>query len=591
MKKTQKYPRKLFITYSFVCLAALFLFFLVTLFLFYKQQYEKSVENQSQLAAKTSEQIDVSLQNMDRIVNGLLFNKSFIQLIKDPDAMLHYTDYSKQIFNAYTALDAPLFTTHRIIAFNNSLYYNLSKTGENQSYIKNAVKSWPWKRKLQEKEGQKLILPPHQDTFESPKCSVYSVARAIADGNGSYGVIEVQNDCAELEKLCSIDRDLGQIMIFSPDGQPVYPLNQSEEQQEFFKGVYGELSDSSGRFRYEGRQICYRISDYSGWVTILYCPIGMVVPYTMPWVLAIILIFILLAVNFVFAIRIVTDRMTAPLVHLNEALKEVSLDNLSLTLPQEYGIEEIENINQSFLAMFEQLKQSIARTVQARANEERANYLALQSQMNPHTIYNTIGMIESVSYMNGDMEVSKLCVCFSHMLRYLSDFTREHYYIQDEVEHLNNYSTLIRTRYDDCLDIIIHASPALMEKSIPKFTLQPLVENSVKHGFSNKFQHLVIRVDIQNDTCGWLIRIEDNGCGFTPERLSEVREQLKHCDECLSSHQDVLNMKIGSLTLSNIYIRCRIMFGPRLDFTVGNNTDAPGCFIQIKIREEAPDND
>lgn len=595
MKKTRKYSQKLFLVYACIYLAALLIIFGAALSVFYRQQYTKALDNQLQLVSEISEQLDVSLQNMDRIANGLLFNETFIDLMKDPDMAANYTNTNRQILNDFIALDAPLFPTYRIIAFNDTQYFNLSKSGENQSFIRTAIAAWPYREQLDSLDGRKLIIPTHQDSFSPEKRPVYSVVRSITDSENTYGVIEIQNEYSELEKLCDLSEQLGEIAVFSPDGDIIYPLEgKTSEQNDFYKDLFASISGSTALSSssevshkiWRTQQTGWLCSTYSGWTTVIYCPVTQMVPNTLSWLTLILLLFALMAFSFLSALRIVTDRMTAPLIRLNNAIKDVTLDNLNIELPQQYGIEEIEEINRSFLMMFDHLKKAIAVNIQARANEERANYLALQSQMNPHTIYNTIGMIESISYMNGDREVSNLCICFSHMLRYISDYSHRQYTVRDELQHLENYAVLIQTRYGERLKILTDAAPSLLDQLIPKFTLQPLAENSVKHGFSNTCSHLTVKVEIQENDKEWYIQVSDNGKGIDPDRLEDIQRELSHCDESLSSNHDVLNKKIGSLTLSNIYIRFRIMFGSRLIFTAANNPGSSGCFVRISIQKE-----
>lgn len=178
-----------------------------------------------------------------------------------------------------------------------------------------------------------------------------------------------------------------------------------------------------------------------------------------------------------------------------------------------YNIVEIENINRSFQAMLRQLRGEIARNAESRANEERANYIALQSQMNPHTIYNTIAMIESVCYMNGDLEASQLCIAFSKMLRYISDNTRSAYTVEDELRHLENYAALMKKRYESRLEIGIQSDSALLTQIIPKFTLQPLVENAIKHGMNRSSRPFVVNVTVKTVTGGWRVEVSENGNG------------------------------------------------------------------------------
>lgn len=587
--KKHKYLNTLFLTYSAALLLALTVLFFVMLAFTYREQYKKNVEVQQQLASKTQEQLDTSLKEMDRVINGLLFNKSFMSIMKSPDAGEQYTEYSKEILGYFVTLDAPLFSTHRIIAFNNDAYYTLTKTGENPSYIKQAASAYPFKALLDSSEGEKVLLPVHTDIFDEEGTPVYSVARLITDGKKRYGIIEVQNEYEKLESICSLGSTSGLAAVFAGDGSLIYPWAPAPgEEQEFLEALYSKISGlslTSGSLLWRGRQLSYTVSGYSGQTTVVYSPASSFVPYALELILVSAAAFLLLALISLSMLRLLTRKMAAPLIALNEAVNQVSFENLSLELPPSYNIEEIESINRSFQEMFGHLKEAIAKNIQSKANEERANYLALQSQMNPHTIYNTISMIESVSYMNGDKEVSSLCICFSQMLRYVSDYTRHEYTVQDEVQHLQNYAVLVQKRFAGKLDIVTDMEEALSRQILPKFTIQPLVENAVKHGFGPGYARLTVNVAVEKLPEGWHILVTDNGCGFSQEALETIRSQFAHCDASLQANTDVINMKIGNLALSNIYIRCRIMYGDAFQICVKNDSDTGGGYVELNISD------
>lgn len=584
--KKHKYLNTLFLTYSAALLLALTLLFLIMLGFTYREQYKKNIEVQQQLASQTQEQLDTSIQEMDRIINGLLFNKSFMNIMKASDAASMYTEYSKQVLNYFVTLDAPLFSTHRIISFNDTAYYTLTKTGENPSYIEKAIASYPYSEILSSSNGEKVLLPVHPDFFDEDGTIVYSVARIITDGKKSYGIVEVQNDYRKLEAICSFSSASGSAVVFAGDGSLIFPYG-SDENFPLLKELYhqvGDLNQDCGSFLWKRQQVSYAVSAYSGFTTFVYSPVSQFVPYALEMVLVSAAAFILLAFLSLSMLHLLTKKMAAPLIDLNMALNQVSLDHLSLSLPQSYNIEEIESINHSFQVMFDHLKKAIAVSIQSKANEERANYLALQSQMNPHTIYNTISMIESVSYMNGDKEVSALCICFSQMLRYISDYTRQAYKVQDEIQHVNNYAVLVQKRFAGKLDIQVSADDPLLLLELPKFTIQPLVENAVKHGFGAGYSKLTVRVRVAYIPEGWHILVTDDGCGFTPEALAMIRDQLSHCDASLQANTDVINMKIGKLALSNIYIRCRILYGNAFEMCIKNKENDAGGYVELKIQ-------
>lgn len=586
-RNPHNYQTKLFYTYSTLIFIILLILAVLIFTLFYSYNYEKAIDSQNQILEKTSQQLDSVLSSMDKLANGLLFNQDFMNIIRnDTAAQTQYNENNKKILSMIVSLDAPLIETYRVMVSTPQAYYTFVKSGEDQTYIAQALKDYPYQELLDQVKGSKIILPTHPDTFSRKDNPVISVLRNITDYTGrKFGMVEVQNEYEKVEDICKIESSIGTMAVFSETGQIIYPWGAQEGDTGFLSSLYSSVEareKEAGNYRFDRCEVAYSRSGYSGWTTVIYQPVSRIVSFSNYIFLAIFLTF--LAITFVTLILVkkLTVRLTQPLTELNESLHTVSLNNLAVTLSQSYDIAEIDQINDSFQTMFLKLKESIAQTVESRANEERANYLALQSQMNPHTIYNTIAMIESISYMHGDKEISELCVYFSRMLRYISDYTRHHYTVKDEVGHLENYSNLMKKRYEGQLQVTIDADPVLYQKEIPKFTLQPLFENSVKYGFYEADQLLQIGVRIQTLPDGWYILIEDNGSGITPEKIQEIYQQFDHCDKRLKANDEVINMKIGNLALSNIYIRMRILYGEGFSFHI-ENCPQGGCRIYIEI--------
>ncbi len=611
----KSYPRKLFFAYSSVLLSILFVVFFVAISYIYKEQYTKSTETQSQIVTKTQEQIDFSLQSMDRIIHGLLADRDFMGIMTALPAPDKETQaaYNHRFQASVKALDAPLFATYRVLAFNENGWFSRAAIEEDAARIEDKLRHYPWRSNIHLAGGDSVTLSPHGDIFSETNHRVYSVARAVMQGNRVCGIVEVQNDFSILESYCDIHSPLGGIAVYAPNGNIVFPLDDRVSKNflhNIFKVVErqtalaGDFSfhfakpdslvvngpiESGSIFGGYHAQISYAKSEYSGWVTVMYNPRSAMFAFAPQLLSLAALVFLSAAVLSLGMMLLLTRRMTAPLVDLNKAVSHVSLENLSLVLPQSYNIVEIENINQSFQTMFDNLREAIAKSIQARAGEERANYLALEAQMNPHTLYNTISMIESVSYMNGDKEVSALCVSFSQMLRYLSDYSKRQYTVGDELEYLACYSALIKKRYDGALEINVQAEEALLAQAMPKYTVQPLVENAVKYAMCEACPCLVIDVKVERIQNGWHILVCDNGRGFAEERLTEIYAQFARCDESLQKNTDIVNMKIGNLGLSNLYLRCRILYGHDFYITVSNRGQSVGGCVELAIlRDNSP---
>ncbi|MCR2803552.1 cache domain-containing sensor histidine kinase [Paenibacillus soyae] len=586
MKQGRKFSQQLFRAYSVLISALLLMLFIGIFVVVYNDQIRKEINAQQEFVQKTQQQVDMSLQNMDRIVSGLLFNKDFMQIMKTENMALSYTKYSNEILDTFVSLDAPLFLSHRIIAFTPETYFTFTKNVEDQTHILNAIKSYEPYNSLIQANGDKVILPVHNDPFGVTDVPVYSVARTVNDGLNVYGVIEVQNNYEQLESFCSVDFQPGDCVLFSEEGEVVYPWKQSEDET-FLNELYAVIADQPGRsgsFQWENHQISYMASDYSEWITVIYSPLTNMLP---DWRLGgfFLLSFAVALFSLLGLVRILTNRLTAPLSKLNRQINKISYENLSVRTPNSYDIAEIENINRSFQAMLKQLEIEIEQNAQARANEERANYIALESLMNPHTIYNTITMIESVCYMNGDYEAADLCIAFSQMLRYISDNTRSTYTVEDELQHLNHYAILMKKRYEGRLLVEVSADPALLAEIIPKFTLQPLVENAIKHGMNRNTTPFIVRVAIETAASGWRIRVTDNGKGFAQEKIEEVYALFAYSDHSLQGNKkDILNMKIDNMALNNIYIRWRIMKGS--DFRIRiDHLEPSGCVVELAVTE------
>jgi sensor histidine kinase YesM len=589
MKQGRKFSQQLFRAYSVLISILLLMLFIGIFLVVYNDQIRKEINAQQEFVQKTQQQVDMSLQNMDRIVNGLLYNKSFMQIMKTENMASSYTKYSNEILDTFVSLDAPLFLSHRIIAFNPDTYFTFTKNVEDQTHILNAIKSYEPYNALIGANGDKVILPVHNDPFGIADVPVYSVARTVNDGINVYGIVEVQNSYEQLEAFCSVDFGQGDCVLLSDKGDVVHPWKQAENET-FLDGLYAIIADKperSGSFQWENHQISYMVSDYSHWITVIYSPLTNIMP---DWRLGgfFLLSFAAALISMLGLIHILTKRLTAPLTVLNRQINKISYDNLSVRTPHSYNIAEIDNINRSFQAMLNHLEIEIEQNAQARANEERANYIALQSLMNPHTIYNTITMIESVCYMNGDYEAADLCIAFSLMLRYISDNTKSVYTVEDELQHLNHYAILMKKRYEGRLLVEVSADAALLAEVIPKFTLQPLVENAIKHGMNRNCLPFIVRVVIETADSGWRIRVTDNGNGFAQAKIDEVYALFAHSDNSLQGNKkEILNMKIDNMALNNIYIRWRIMKGSGFHIRI-ENIEPSGCFVELAVANPFP---
>lgn len=234
----------------------------------------------------------------------------------------------------------------------------------------------------------------------------------------------------------------------------------------------------------------------------------------------------------------------------------------------EYGYI-IYNLIQTFIAK-QEADQKLA---EEKVLRKESSLLALQSQINPHFLYNTLDAInwESIDQLGIDNSISKMLLCLSSNLRYITRKTDRLVSLQEELNNLEQYITLHRLSTNNKVSFAIDVDEDLLERSVPVLLLQPLVENAIIHGLANTHDGLV-QIRIADESNNLLIEIQDNGSGFTPERLQEIQAMLAS-GELTGT---------GSLGLKNVDSRLKLLYGPESGLHIQSVQDC-GCCIRIVL--------
>lgn len=204
---------------------------------------------------------------------------------------------------------------------------------------------------------------------------------------------------------------------------------------------------------------------------------------------------------------------------------------------------------------------------------KESSLLALQSQINPHFLYNTLDAInwESIDHLGIDNSISKMLLCLSSNLRYITAKTDRFVSLQEELNNLQQYITLHKLSTNNRISFEINADEHLLDRSVPVLLLQPLVENAIIHGLSNTHDGLV-QIRIAEADRKLLIEIQDNGCGFSPERLHVIQTML--------SSDDLMGN--DSLGLKNVDSRLKLLYGAECGLHI-QSAQGRGCCIRIVL--------
>lgn len=441
-------------------------------------------------------------------------------------------------------------------------------------------------------------LPAHPDDWSTQPETVVSVVRKFSNAyNSNFGMIELQLPYRTLEEICTIQQSKSKqrVLIFDQEGKIIYPyqadLDQQFKQQitPIFHLTQGK-DVVSGEIRLDERSQFFNAyqSSYTGWTTAIVDD-GTFFAQNIKYyrnLLLTISIFLLLSIVVIY--YIILRRLTRPLVHLTQTIREVNLNNLTFAEPDYEGREynEFKMLHRSFEHMINKLRASISSEYEARLRAMEANYSALQAQINPHFMFNTLNVIAAHCEESDSDIAADMCFRLSEMLRYTANLTSGTAPLGDELKYSHDYLELMKLHYDHSLFYTMDIPEAMHAIKLPKLSLQPFVENCIDHGFEQKLPPWNIRIKGHiTDLEHWEILIEDDGAGFPPATLYEIEQKLNFYKSNLQ-HGDILsNLQISGMGIMNTYIRLMIHFGEHFYFHI-SNLEGSGSRIRFGMHQE-----
>lgn len=199
---------------------------------------------------------------------------------------------------------------------------------------------------------------------------------------------------------------------------------------------------------------------------------------------------------------------------------------------------EIHNLEQVFNNLLEKLIHSMQNELIMRENTLQAQLNALQTQINPHFIYNTLNIISAKSMELDSEGITSICSELSKMLRYATDTRSRVATLGDEVHNAESYLSIVKARYENDLHYAISIPEEMYGLEIPKLTLQPIVENAIQHGFNPDGGALEISITGKTETGLLHLIVRDNGIGFDPETLARLQAAIRSIESGESHSSD-----------------------------------------------------
>lgn len=280
-------------------------------------------------------------------------------------------------------------------------------------------------------------------------------------------------------------------------------------------------------------------------------------------------------------VMLITRSMTSRMQRLVHSMDEVTAGNLDLTVPVE-SQDEIGQMTMHFNTMVGKTRELLERVVQEEKQKNRAEYdvleyryRSLQSQINPHFIYNALEVVNAMGKLSGQTEI---CEVVRHISAFFRRNTRNmqnrFITVQEELDSLTQYAYIYRRIYGDILSTPFSIEEGMEQALIPTMILQPVLENALVHGI--RIEKAIVSLKVFRGEDGRLcLQIRDNGKGMAPEVVERILGGEGEA-ACRDEHSG------SGVGIRNVYARLKLIYGDQLDFSIQSQLGA-GTLVAISI--------
>ncbi len=366
-----------------------------------------------------------------------------------------------------------------------------------------------------------------QVVFGSNSCYLFHMGRRIIDYRDvdkRCGIVLVSIDEKLLEEICSstenglnfiVDGEGTLISCAGSDkvGQPVFGKEADGEEK---RNAYRRIARETGLLGETALSIYSVRDENTGWEIVrVTSQEELIQALRQQQQLRIFTIVLSLCTVMAIMFSQVT-RMTGSIKRVVETMRKAGKGDLNIHVDKDpTRPTEIEVIAEEFNSMMDKLKQSTQR-------QKDAEIAALEAQINPHFLYNTLDTINWMAIDRDEYEISNMIATLAGILRYGISDSNGVVRIKDEADWLKQYIFLQQTKFKNSFDCHINVEPEIMGFSIHKLLLQPFIENAILHGFEGIDRPRRLQVDMGREGERIFIRIQDNGCGMPDEMVREV---------------------------------------------------------------------
>ena len=323
------------------------------------------------------------------------------------------------------------------------------------------------------------------------------------------------------------------------------------------KPSIGNFSYSEGKNEYTAVHIH---SDSTGWTTVGVIPLRYINKDLAGIQYLTVIIIVLTIIIGVTVSVIIAQSLILPLENTVNALEKFSRGDFAVSL-KENRCDEIGKLNRIFNKAIKEINELMQKVTQSEILNKEMEFKTLQSQMNPHFLYNTLDTINWLAFKEKQTEICNLVAAISSLIRASISNKKSIITIEHELDYVKNYIYIQHIRYKDRFDTIYDIDESLLKQAVPKLIIQPIVENAIIHGIENSKNKNLLYISVKRENECIVIIVKDTGIGMTDEKVSELlKEPLNAEGDEQKAHTN--------LGLYAVHKRIQLMYGDLYGLTV-----------------------
>ncbi|WP_044293767.1 sensor histidine kinase [Robinsoniella peoriensis] len=579
----QKISTKLSMTYA--VLTILFIGIAAVIFYKYNQYniHQDGVSNIGQIAENVMAQADSRLTTMDQTAIDVLSDNHFLDLW-DQAVVSSGDEVGKEIRKLLTKAYINKSDIRRVSIYGkDGTFYSTGKTDVKKDDVRERIQmiesQYPMKQM-----NSRVYLKPHLDYWnKSSEVLVVSEIKPVKDRNTDIiGYLEVQQNAFYMDNICNVKwngKGL-KVMVFMEETDELFYTNLPDskrndtyiQQVKDFTRQYSKIKEDSHSL------FSTASSNYYACKTVIILDKNVLNESLNKMLGGIIAITLVLIIVTTFYSFWTTRMIMRPINLLVKTMQNTDLTNFRQKREIKVKDKETEILVNSFEDMAKRLEDALVKQKKLENVQTKTLFSALQSEMGPHFLYNSLGSIANLCERGETETAADACYSLTEILRYASNYETSEVTIGEEIENLKAYMSIMKSRYQKRIEFEMQIDDDTKYIIIPKLTYQPLVENAIKYSL---MEHEKVIIKIYTVVLGdkLVVEIKDNGCGISKEAGEVIRERIDEFHNTDKATYIAEQIQFGGMGLSGTLIRLSIYYGDSFWYELQDNNDEGGTSI------------